>query len=248
MSSFSTLCPDVDRTFFADKDVDPSTNDSKFKINGESKGILPSDYFPDSDRDSTGQLKVDIVNTRIQSLENAKLIPALEIELKNSDTITYMENVQNFLTNSKDEICHNYQRYKYSLYRLIGIIAETTKSNTAAQQVALEKYNKYSIQYNKNLNDLIQILNEIITRLLGKSVRLKQEIKTYNDEINALKTKIENQNNIIRSTESVTKLKKEMVKYTEEKGRYTNNLLNLYSFLNVVALGLLVYIYKASDS
>ena len=38
-----------------------------------------------------------------------------------------------------------------------------------------------------------------------------------------------------------------MVKYSEEKARHTDNLLKLYSFLNVVALGLLVYIYKAAN-
>jgi hypothetical protein len=38
-----------------------------------------------------------------------------------------------------------------------------------------------------------------------------------------------------------------MVKYSEEKARYTDNLLKLYSFLNVVALGLLVYVYRASE-
>jgi hypothetical protein len=50
------------------------------------------------------------------------------------------------------------------------------------------------------------------------------------------------------SNEASTKLKKEMVKYTEEKGRYSDNLLRLYSFLNMVALGLLVYVYRASKN
>ena len=37
-----------------------------------------------------------------------------------------------------------------------------------------------------------------------------------------------------------------MVKYTEEKSRYTNNLLKMYSVLNIVALSLLVYVYKSA--
>ena len=37
-----------------------------------------------------------------------------------------------------------------------------------------------------------------------------------------------------------------MVKYTEEKGRYTDNLLKVYSVLNIVVLGLLVYVYKSA--
>ena len=57
--------------------------------------------------------------------------------------------------------------------------------------------------------------------------------------------KLAQQNKIISSSDAVTKLNKEMVKYTEEKNRYTENLLKTYSVLNIVALGLLIYIYKS---
>ena len=46
---------------------------------------------------------------------------------------------------------------------------------------------------------------------------------------------------------SVKKIYKEMVSYTEEKAQYTDNLLKVYSFLNIIAVGLLLYIYKAAD-
>jgi hypothetical protein len=69
-----------------------------------------------------------------------------------------------------------------------------------------------------------------------------------------LKTKIsENQpklleqNRIISSKTPLTDLKKQMVKYSEEKGRYSDNLLKLYSVLNIVAIGLLIYIYKSAN-
>jgi hypothetical protein len=37
-----------------------------------------------------------------------------------------------------------------------------------------------------------------------------------------------------------------MVEYTEEKSRYTDNLMKMYSVLNIVVVGLLVYVYKAA--
>ena len=79
------------------------------------------------------------------------------------------------------------------------------------------------------------------------SERFKKEIDAFNKQIQELKNKLSQQSAIIMSNESTTKLRKEMVKYTEEKGRYSDNLLKLYSFLNIVALGLLVYVYKASN-
>ena len=50
------------------------------------------------------------------------------------------------------------------------------------------------------------------------------------------------------SNDAVTKIQKEMVRYTEEKGRRTDNLLNMYSFLNIFALGMLIYVYKAAGN
>jgi uncharacterized coiled-coil DUF342 family protein len=82
---------------------------------------------------------------------------------------------------------------------------------------------------------------------MTSSDRFKTEIEEFNKQIQDLKNKLAEQNAIITSNESATKLRKEMVKYTEEKGRYSGNLLKLYSFLNIVALGLLVYVYRASN-
>ena len=59
--------------------------------------------------------------------------------------------------------------------------------------------------------------------------------------------KLINQGEIIKSSQGVTKINKEMMKYTEEKGRYTDNLLKMYSFLNIVTFGLLIYIYRAAN-
>ena len=71
------------------------------------------------------------------------------------------------------------------------------------------------------------------------------EIKKFDNEARQLQLKLAQQNKIISSSDAVTKLNKEMVKYTEEKNRYTENLLKTYSVLNIVALGLLIYIYKS---
>jgi hypothetical protein len=62
------------------------------------------------------------------------------------------------------------------------------------------------------------------------------------------KEKMESQGNMIRSNQASTTIQKEMVKYTEEKARYNDNLLKVYSFLNIVALGVLLYVYKAAPN
>ena len=96
------------------------------------------------------------------------------------------------------------------------------------------------------MNDLIQIINGVNSELLLSNTHMTQEVKKFDDEIKQLHTKLVNQNKIISSNEAVNKLNKEMVKYTEEKGRYTDNLIKVYSVLNIVVLGLLVYVYKSA--
>ena len=91
------------------------------------------------------------------------------------------------------------------------------------------------------MNDLIQIVNEITIQLKQTDV-----VGNLNTVMKESQSKLMEQNKILSSTDVVTKLNKEMVKYTEEKGRYTDNLLKVYSVLNIVVLGLLVYVYKSA--
>ena len=83
--------------------------------------------------------------------------------------------------------------------------------------------------------------------MLSGSDKMAEEIEAFNKKVQDQKGKLEEQNKIISSSEATTKLRKEMVKFTEEKARRSDNLLKLYSVLNIVAIGLLVYVYKASD-
>jgi hypothetical protein len=76
---------------------------------------------------------------------------------------------------------------------------------------------------------------------------VNKELSELAQEIKKRESKLNNQNKILSSSDASENLAKRMVKYTEEKGRYNNNLLTLYSFLNVVALGLLVYVYKSAN-
>ena len=74
----------------------------------------------------------------------------------------------------------------------------------------------------------------------------RAEIEEFKKNLRVKRDKLEDQNKIIQSNEASMQLEKEMVKYSEEKARYSDNLLKMYSFLNVVALGLLIYVYKAA--
>ena len=102
-------------------------------------------------------------------------------------------------------------------------------------------------EINISLNDLTQIVQRISTTILNASTMLTAEIINLNKGIEENKAKLAKQNEIINSGQAAIIIRKQMVNYSEEKSRYSNNLLNLYSVLNVVVLGLLVYVYKAAS-
>ena len=91
-------------------------------------------------------------------------------------------------------------------------------------------------------------MNGITEDMISTSDSLQNEIEEFNRRIQVQKKKLDAQNQIIMSGDTTTNIRKQMVKYTEEKAKYSDNLLNLYSFLNIVALGLLVYVYKAAGN
>lgn len=209
---------------------------------GKLPGILPSSPNGSSDRESNGMLKESVVKGIVESLNRSGVIP--KTEMGNADQ--YPTKVKELINNIKEEYCFYDSRYKYCLERALDAIRQGFTFPSADVQNLTNKYLGFCQILTRRLNDLIQITNGITLQLLHSSDILQKEINEFNTKINELRTQLERQNQIIMSNEASTKLKKEMVKYSEEKGRYSDNLLKLYSFLNIVALGLLVYVYKAS--
>ena len=205
---------------------------------------FPHGILPDSEgsRDSSGALDDATVTSYVGTLKRSNVIPPLVTNLD-----AYHQNISAFITNCKKEYRYYDDRYKYSLSHLFNAVRNGYDVNTPDTQNTIKKYLDTTTKLNKKLNDLIQITTAVTTDMMQSSDAMEAEIKEYNKRMEDQKAKLAEQSRIISSSQATTKIKKEMVKYTEEKARYTDNLLKVYSFLNIVALGLLVYIYKAAN-
>jgi hypothetical protein len=147
----------------------------------------------------------------------------------------------------QQEYCFYYFRYKYALETLFDKLVRTSKSSTMTESDKAEITNKLNSAktFNEKLNDLIQITNYIAQKRAA-------EMRSQNSEINALNSGIQStfdtlqaHSKILNSESSISDLRKRMVEYTEEKNRSALNLLSLFGFLNLVAIGLLVYIARS---
>lgn len=207
-------------------------------------GILPSVAPSASDRDSNGMLSNTAINQLIIGLKNAKVIPSAT----QANIDTYAATRDRFTANVKAEYCFYMTRYKYSLTKLFTAVRTAYGTPTDVNKATVTRWLEFTKTFNQKLNDLIQLVTAISADMLASSDRLQTELAALNTELSSQRAKLEEQNKIIMSNDAVTKIQKEMVRYTEEKGRRTDNLLNLYSFLNIFALGLLIYVYKAAEN
>lgn len=206
-------------------------------------GILPTSINDSADRTTDGLLLPTLIASTIVSLKSSGIIPKPDVA--NSDA--YLTKVSQLLTQLKLEYCHYYSRYVYALQSLFSGISDQYAYKTGETTSYVKKYTSYSVTLNRKVNDITQLVKGISEDMMETTDFLDKEIMDLNKKITDQQTKLNRQNVIITSNESAVKIKKEMVKYSQEKGRHTDRLLQLYSFLNIVAVGLLVYVYKAAE-
>jgi hypothetical protein len=205
-------------------------------------GILPSVAPSATDRDSRGMLTNTAINQLITGLKNAAIIPTAS----QANVDTYSAKKDQFVSNVSAEYCFYMTRYKYALTKLFTAVRTAYGAPSDANKATVTQWLESTKTFNQKLNDFIQLVAAISGDMLSTSDRLQTEMSALNTELAAQRGKLEEQNKIIMSNDAVTKIQKQMVRYSEEKARRTDNLLNMYSFLNVFALGLLVYVYKAA--
>jgi hypothetical protein len=207
-------------------------------------GVLPATPNGSSERDDKGKLLQNTLTTILIHLRKTGIIPSPTRDASD----VFIQKQTALIQALRLEYCFYESRYKYALDKVFNAIRNGDLSNTEDTKAIVKRYLDITKMLNRRLNDLTQITSMITENMVSTSDGIQKEIETYNKQIEEQRIQLEKQNKIINKGEAVTNIRKEMVKYTEEKAKYTDNLLTLYSFLNIVTLGLLVYIYKAAGN
>ena len=229
-------CPANSTLSFTTDDLNKLYGDGKDKL-----PLLPADAPGDENRASKGGLlKEESVTQMIAELKNKGIVPNYKNNQNNA------EKQNKLITNAKEEFCFYYIRYKESLNRLFDLVVDNNNNPSDNKQSLISEQLEITRSLNRKLNDLIQIMIGITKEITNASSSIQTDMNKLQSNLEQQQQYLMNQKKIIASDEAVTKLNKEMVKYTEEKARYTNNLLNVYSVLNVVTLGLLIYVFRST--
>jgi len=210
------------------------------------KTILPDISKADTSNRTNGLLtEAAITNHITTKLQANNILPK-----DNDKPVTYNEKMEKFIKYAKEEYTYYYERYKFALGILFTKITDTyrtpptTSTVPAAVQTALDDV----AAVNLKLNDILSVVQAVSDNMHKTAVAANTQITEMMKLMLKNKEKMESQGNMIRSNQASTTIQKEMVKYTEEKARYNDNLLKVYSFLNIVALGVLLYVYKAAPN
>jgi NADH:ubiquinone oxidoreductase subunit C len=133
------------------------------------------------------------------------------------------------------------------LPRLLNEIATETTENPG--NYATLKTNCEDI--NRIMTQILQVLDKIKTERASKVSQYYTDVSTgdiseQNTEISTIKEELRLQMKALQSENLDTDLKAAMVDYTTEKNSASRNMMAIYGFLNIVAVGMLVYLYRSS--
>ena len=146
------------------------------------------------------------------------------------------------------EFCY-YNKY---FYILIGDYITVQNMATTNNGFTPEKKNALLQKIINNLTTVKARITDItdLAAYIGKTQT--DELKGMNDQINQFvnttKASVEALNanaSILMSKGKESNLRSRQLAYSEEKNAYANQLLAMYGFANLIALGLLFYIYKS---
>lgn len=191
----------------------------------------------------TPDLYTELKNTVIpgNSVPDDFIIKTMKFE---GSTIRYSVSLD-FLYSLKYEYCYWASLLKVIITDLFTVYNNASFTTVDAKAAVQMKFINAAVSINYRLNDLFSIITYI-------SAQQETELTTTIGQVNAATAKIASSQtsineavNTLSKSDGLSKLRSRMVEYNEEKNNYASTLLSLYGFANLVAIGLLFYIYKS---
>lgn len=179
--------------------------------------------------------------------------------------LAYSQSAAKLRSNIQDEYCYYYNRY----ISLLRFILETNTNPYVKQeylvtyQTGTTTYTEYAQRYqnalqaakiaNYRLNDLLLIMQKLSTR---RNIQLSTYygldsggnptlgINQVNSDLEEIRKKLQSDSDKLNSNLLITDIQSAMMEYTIEKNQSSRNLLAIYGFMNIVAIGMLYYLYR----
>lgn len=206
---------------------------------------IPSAIPPSTVIKSDGSVDTNILNNFVNNtlIPNSQAIPPLSI-LPREPTGATPNPAQMFaasasaLRNSINaEYCWYYSRYVFALTNMLATAA-TNSPVTSTMRSRLTTLNN-------DLNGILLVMKTLVnSRANTLSAYYNTDVNALNDSLDAARTKLATHSSILQNNDLKSDVQSAMIEYSIEKNSSSRNLLAVYGFLNIVAVGLLFYLYK----
>ena len=228
-------------------------NNTNYKDKYPGTSCLPGGGmgFPRSSINDSGIInKADMDDHIKKLLDSQKAIAPMKIE-----QLEEMNPAEDFAKTSaalrdsiNKEYCFYYKRYTFILHEIL-MIAATQDSSKLGEAYLAKKNDTEGL--NARLNQILQVIQALVNSRItslkdyyGTQTGVNQ-INTYLD---TTRTDLLNHSKLLKNKAMEKDLKSAMVDYTVEKNSSSRNLLAIYGFMNIVAAGLIFYLYRSSKS
>lgn len=149
----------------------------------------------------------------------------------------------------EEEYCFYYKRYNYALTSVLTMAASTSSLGGNSNYLQMKEDVK---RINTRLNQILQVMQALVD---SRTNSLKAYygsgatgLNSMNTQLDATRESLIKHSELLQKSEMEMEVKKAMMDYTLEKNSSSRNLLAIYAFMNVVAGGLLFYLYQNSKS
>jgi hypothetical protein len=215
--------------------------------------------FAKSSIATNGTIDSTLLNNHVKALVDKEIeIGSDKVKASAPETIKQLEEMNpaedfakasaKLRENIQKEYCFYYKRYIFIL-REILMQAATQESSQLGATYQTKKTNTEAL--NSKLNQILQIIQAIVNlrivslnKYYGKDTGVNQTNKYLDDT----RGDLINHSKLLKNLEMEKDLKSAMVDYTVEKNSSSRNLLAIYGFMNIVAAGLIFYLYRTAKN
>jgi len=193
-------------------------------------------------RSADGTLTGEAVKAHISRLRAEKLVPEnVAVDAATDVIAKFAAADEAALKAIREEYCYIRSRYEYCVRRFIeGAYSAGSGSTVTNYDTWIESARILVVRLLDILTLIAALKDERATKYASQSAAAEAAAAT------AKISMLLSQKKDLNDPESAKKLYSKMVEYTTEKNKANSNLIALYSGLNLVALGMLFYIYRAS--
>ncbi len=215
---------------------------------------LPASSIP---RNPDGTMTDAGMATHVGLLEGAAKLPKslTEDEKKDAQTVyAYLSADEKALAAMKSEFCYYNARYRYAVTQFLQYATaaaapakgSSSSAAPAANSPVADDWLAALRTLARRMIDMLSIMTHITQRRMKEYGEAGPEVAKRNADLIMRLNALKDQKAGLDKPTAEVDVSERMMAYTKEKARANRNLIALYSFLNLVALGMLFYVYRAT--